>query len=112
MGFGYFLSKVAETMNEAESAIRFSEDEWLAKLFVADAPEGLLKKPINIVGAWAAKKYQRCRGQIGLIFQQRPKNNVSVVLDRPAAKKEQRDIIRKKVSDNGAWVPAALCYIF
>lgn len=85
---------------EKERAIRFSEDEWLDKLFVPDAPKGLLAEPMQVVGAWAAPKYDRCRGQIWLVCQQLLNNNVSIVLDGAAANKEQRDKIRKKASDN------------
>lgn len=85
---------------EKENAIRFSEDEWLEKLFVPDAPEGLLKQPMQAVGAWATEKYERCRGQIWLVCQQLLKNNVSIVLDGAAANKGQRDFIRKKASDS------------
>ena len=35
--------KIAKVCN----AIRFSEDEWLERLFVPDAPEGLLNEPMN-----------------------------------------------------------------
>ncbi|MBQ0782937.1 MAG: ATP-binding protein [Amphritea sp.] len=90
----------AISLAEREGAVRFSEDEWLAKLFVPDAPEGLLEQPMQVVGAWATEKYQRCRGQIWLVCQQLLKNNVSIVLDGAAANKEQRDIIRKKADDN------------
>ncbi len=85
---------------EKENAVLFSEDEWLAKLFVPDAPEGLLEQPMQVVGTWATEKYQRCRGQIWLVCKQLLKNNVSIVLDGAAANKEQRDIIRKKANDN------------
>jgi len=82
------------------SAIRFSEDEWLSKLFIPDAPEDLLSKPMNVVGEWAGEKYQRCRGQIWLICQQLLKQHMTIVLDGAAANKEQRDLIRKKAADN------------
>jgi predicted kinase len=82
------------------NAIRFSEDEWLSKLFIPDAPENLLSEPMQVVGEWAGEKYQRCRGQIWLICQQLLKQNMSIVLDGAAANKEQRDLIRKKASDN------------
>ena len=90
----------AISLAEKEGAIRFSEDEWLARLFVPDAPEGLLEQPIQVVGAWASEKYQRCRGQIWLVCQQLLRNNVSVVLDGAAANKEQRDAVRKKALRN------------
>ncbi len=90
----------AMKLAESEGAIRFSEDEWLAKLFVPDAPDRLLEQSMEIVGAWATEKYLRCRGQIWLVCQQLLKSNVTIVLDGAAANKEQRDAIRKKAHDN------------
>ena len=100
-----YAMKLAEETN----SIRFSEDEWLAKLFVPDAPEGLLNQPMQVVGEWASEKYHRCRGQIWLVCKQLLKNNISIVLDGAAANKTQRDIIRKKAPDNN--VPFQLHYI-
>jgi len=82
-------------------AIRFSEDEWLAKLFVPDAPEGLLSEPMSVVGAWATEKYQRCRGQIWLLCRQLLAQNIDVILDGAAANKTQRDAIRTKALEQG-----------
>lgn len=90
----------AHKIAAAHNAVRFSEDEWLSKLFVPDAPEGLLSEPMQVVGAWATEKYQRCRGQIWLISQQLLSKNVNIVLDGAAANKQQRDIIRKKAIDH------------
>ncbi len=89
----------AKQLAKEQSAICFSEDDWLAKLFVPDAPEGLLQEPMQVVGAWATEKYLRCRGQIWLVCQQLIENDISIVLDGAAANKEQRDVIRKKASD-------------
>ena len=90
----------AHEIAKKHNAIRFSEDEWLSKLFVPDAPEGLLSEPMQVVGAWASEKYQRCRGQIWIISQQLLNQNISIVLDGAAANKEQRDAIRKKALDH------------
>jgi predicted kinase len=86
----------AKSLSEKEGAILFSEDEWLSKLFVPDAPENLLEQPMQVVGEWAAEKYQRCRSQIWLICQQLLNNGISIVLDGAAANEIQRDAIRKK----------------
>lgn len=82
-----------------KNAIRFSEDEWLANIFVPDAPESLLEQPMQVVGDWATEKYQRCRHQIWSVCQQLLENNISIVLDGAAANKKQRDIFRKKADD-------------
>ena len=87
-------------LSERENAVRFSEDEWLAYLFVPDAPEDLLERPMQEVGVWAAEKYQRCRGKIWSVCKQLLRNNISIILDGAAANKEQRDMIRKKAADN------------
>lgn len=76
--------------------IRLSEDEWLERLFVPNAPEGLLKEPMPIVGDWAGEKYERCREQIWLICDELLKQGFDIVIDGAAANKEQRDLIRKK----------------
>lgn len=78
------------------NAVYFSEDEWLNELFVPDAPEGLLDEPMQVVGAWAGEKYQRCRHQIWRTCQQLLINNVTVILDGASATVEQRDLIRQK----------------
>lgn len=90
----------AKELAKANNAILFCEDEWLSKLFVPDAPEGLLDEPMQIVGAWATEKYQRCRSQIWLISQQLLRQNVNLIFDGAAANKQQRDLIRKKALDN------------
>jgi len=91
---------IAHKIAYEHNAIGFSEDEWLDKLFVPDAPEGLLKQPMEIVGAWASEKYQRCRGQIWLVCKQLLCQNISIVLDGAAANREQRELIREKAADN------------
>ncbi|MDH5729278.1 MAG: ATP-binding protein [Gammaproteobacteria bacterium] len=91
----------AQQLAEQQNAIRFSEDEWLARLFVADAPEGLLDEPIDIVMAWASERYGRCRWQIWKVCEQLLKTNVSVVLDGASANIEQRNFIRTKAQDAG-----------
>jgi len=92
---------LAHQLAEEHGAIRFSEDEWLKQLFVPDAPEGLMNEPAEVIATWAMDKYQRCRGQIWLVFQQLLEQGVSVVLDGAAANKTQRDLIRQKASDHG-----------
>ncbi len=85
---------------EETNSIRFSEDEWLARLFVPDAPEELLEQPMQVVGEWATEKYLRCRSQIWSVCKQLLSNNISIILDGAAANQSQRDVIRKKAIDN------------
>ncbi len=90
----------AMALAEQTRSIRFSEDEWLAKLFVPDASEGLLEQPMQVVGEWATERYLRCRSQIWLVCKQLLSNNISIVLDGAAANQSQRDAIRKKAIDH------------
>lgn len=92
---------IARSIANEFGAIRFSEDEWLEKLFVPDAPYGLMDESPDVIAAWAIEKYQRCRNQIWLVCQQLLSNRLPVVLDGAAATKEQRDQIRGKAEDSG-----------
>ncbi len=87
---------IAHQIAEQYGAIRFSEDEWLSKLFIPDAPQDLMSCSDDIISAWATEKYQRCRGQIWLLCERLLSLGVPVVLDGAAATKEQRDAFRKK----------------
>ena len=92
---------IAHQIAEQYGAIRFSEDEWLSKLFIPDAPQDLMSCSDDIISAWATEKYQRCRGQIWLLCERLLSLGVPVVLDGAAATKEQRDAFRKKASKCG-----------
>lgn len=91
-----YARKIAQQHN----AIYFSEDEWLSRLFVADAPADLLEQPMEQVAAWAQEKYQRCRSQIWLVSKRLLECGMSVVLDGAAANQIQREVIRQKAIDN------------
>ena len=98
MGAG--KTRLAHKLAKQHNAIRFSEDEWLNQLFVADAPVGLLAQPAEEIAAWASERYQRCRGQISLVFKQLLAQNINIVLDGAAANQEQRNLIRKKAKES------------
>ena len=87
---------LAHSLAKKYNAIRFSEDEWLSRLYVADAPEGLMQQPAEAIAEWASTRYQRCRVQIDLLIRPLLAQGISVVLDGAAANKEQRDLIRQK----------------
>ena len=89
----------AKKIAEKYGAIRFSEDEWLSRLFVPDAPADLLEESMEQIAAWASEKYQRCRGQIWLMCEQLSPQGIPIVLDGAAANKEQRDLVRTKAVD-------------
>ena len=86
----------AMQLAEKEKAIRFTEDEWLARLFVPDAPVDIMSESVERISSWATDKYSRCRGQIWSVSKQLIEQGFSVIFDGAAASKEQRDSIRTK----------------
>lgn len=79
-------------------AVCFSEDDWLAQLFVPDAPEGLLQESAVAIGEWALPRYERCRTQIWQVCEQLLNQGMSVVIDGSAANKAQRDVFRARAA--------------
>jgi len=63
----------------------------LNKVFVPDAPAGLLEKPVEDVALWGVEKYQQCRSQIWSVCDQLLVQGINIVLDGAAANKEQRN---------------------
>lgn len=85
----------AIALAERARGVRFSIDEWMATLFVADRPE-----PPAI--PWATERIQRCETQIWAIALQLLARNVDVVLDLGFARLEHRDRIRALVAQTRA----------
>ena len=85
----------AIALAERARAVRFSIDEWMATLFVADRPE-----PPAV--AWATERIQRCERQIWAIAQQLIARNVDVVLDLGFARSDHRDRVRALVAQTRA----------
>ena len=85
----------AIALAERARAVRFSIDEWMATLFVADRPE-----PPAV--AWATERIQRCERQIWAIGQQLIARNVDVVLDLGFARSDHRDRVRGLVAQTRA----------
>lgn len=84
-----------------QKAIRFSEDEWLAKLFIPSAPVDLMQQPMEVISAWASRHYPLCRSQIWSVAKQLLQQGTPVVLDGAAANKLERDAIRDKANKLG-----------
>jgi len=87
---------VAHDLAEQHGAIRFSEDEWLSKLFIPDAPPDLIHAPVEQIATWASEKYLRCREQIWLLCEQLLSQGIPVVLDGGASTKVQREALQEK----------------
>jgi predicted kinase len=85
----------AIALAERTRGVRFSIDEWMATLFVADRPD-----PPAIV--WATERIQRCERQIWAVAEQLIVRNVDVVLDLGFARSEHRDRIRALVAQTRA----------
>jgi len=91
----------ARKLAAQHKAVCFSEDEWLSRLFVPLAPEGLLQQPFQDVATWASSKYALCRAQIWSVAKQILDAGGGVVLDGAAANQAQRDLIRHKAEARG-----------
>jgi len=85
---------IAHRLAEELGAIRFSEDEWLSRLFVPDAPSGLMDGSAEQIVQWATGRYVRCREQIWQVCEQLIMQGKQVVLDGGLSTKEQRDELR------------------
>jgi predicted kinase len=75
--------------------VRFSLDEWMANLFLADRPEQLSL-------AWAVERTARCEMQIWAVADQLLARGIDVVLDVGLSKREHRDHFRTRAAQVGA----------
>jgi predicted kinase len=85
----------AIALAERARAVRFSIDEWMANLFVADRPD-----PPAV--PWAAERILRCERQIWAIGQQLIARNIDVVLDLGLSRRDHRDHMRAQVAQTRA----------
>jgi predicted kinase len=72
-------------------AVRFSIDEWMAKLFAADRPE-----PMN--AQWALERVARCESQIWTVTARVLAAGTHVVLDLHFSQADHRDQWRTNVA--------------
>jgi len=87
---------IAHRLADEHGAIRFSEDEWLSRLFIPDAPPGLMEEPPERIAQWAMERYVRCRDQIWLLCEQLLSQGRQVILDGGLSTREQRDNLKHK----------------
>ncbi|HTT84346.1 MAG TPA: ATP-binding protein [Rhizomicrobium sp.] len=76
------------------NAVRFSIDEWMARLFWMDSPQ-----PIE--AAWATERVIRCQDQIWSVATQVAQRNVPCVLDLGFGQKAHRRKFYKLATDAG-----------
>jgi predicted kinase len=75
-------------------AIRFSIDEWMATLFMADSPP----KPDL---AWALERTARCESQMWRMADQLLARGSDVIFDVGLSKREHRDRFRARAAEAG-----------
>jgi predicted kinase len=75
--------------------VRFSVDEWMANLFLADRPEALSL-------AWAVERTARCETQIWAVADQVLARGMDVVFDVGLSKRQHRDRFRMRAGQVGA----------
>lgn len=92
----------AIALTERAGAIRFSIDEWMAALFVADAPA-------TPDLAWGLDRTGRCEVQIWEVSRQVLARGLDVVLDLGLSKRAHRDRFRALAREAGA--PSRLHYL-
>lgn len=76
-------------------AVFFCLDEWMAALFMMDAP-------VPLTFEWAVERTQRCERQIWAIARQLLERGVDIVLELGFFKREQRAGTRALVAETGA----------
>jgi predicted kinase len=77
----------ATALAKMTGAVRFSIDEWMLNLFVADRPESLSLE-------WALARIERCEMQMWALANQLIARNIDVVFDLGLSRRDSRDRIR------------------
>ncbi|MGA3124186.1 MAG: ATP-binding protein [Polyangiaceae bacterium] len=75
--------------------VRFSIDEWMSQLFIADRPD-----PPTL--AWALERIDRCEQQMWAIADQLIERGVDVVFDLGLSRSDHRDRIRFRAAQTRA----------
>jgi predicted kinase len=75
--------------------VRFSIDEWMACLFLAD-------RPAELSMTWAIERAARCEVQIWRVADQLLAGGTDVVFDVGLSKREHRDRFRMRAAQVGA----------
>jgi predicted kinase len=77
----------ATALAQRVKAVRFSVDEWIARLFAKDMPE-----PCTV--EWVAERAERCKRLIQVLADQAIEQNANTVFDIGLALQEERDEFR------------------
>jgi predicted kinase len=85
----------ASALADRVRGVRFSIDEWLAHLFVAD-------RPADLGMDWVVERVARCEAQMWRIADQNIARGVDVVFDVGLSKREHRDRFRMRAAEGGA----------
>jgi predicted kinase len=85
----------AKALADRVRGVRFSIDEWMANLFLADRPEPLIL-------AWAVERTARCEKQMWSAADQLLARGTDVVYDVGLSKREHRDRFRIRAGQVGA----------
>jgi predicted kinase len=85
----------AVALADRAKGIRFTIDEWMANLFVADSPP-----TANL--EWALERTARCEAQMWSIAEPLIARGIDVVFDLGVSKRDHRDRFRARASQTAA----------
>ena len=75
-------------------ALRFSIDEWMLRLFMADLP------PAPDF-AWIGTRVMRCHAQIWAVAEEAAARGLPVILDLGFGSRAERDAMRRRIAQGG-----------
>ncbi len=85
----------AKALADRVRGVRFSIDEWMANLFLAD-------RPAQLSPSWAVERAARCETQMWSVAAQLLARGVDVVFDVGLSKRVHRERFRMRASEAGA----------
>lgn len=84
----------AKAVADRARGVRFSIDEWMASLFLADRPEQLSL-------SWAVERAARCEAQMWALAEELLARGTDVVFDVGLSRREHRDRFRLRAAQAG-----------
>lgn len=84
----------AQHLAAQTGALRFSIDEWMARLYLADLP------PAPDF-AWIGARVMRCHAQIWAVAEQVAARGLPVILDLGFGSRAERDAMRRRIAAAG-----------
>jgi predicted kinase len=85
----------AVALAQRAKAVRFTIDDWMANLFVADRPS-----PASL--EWALERTARCETQMWAVADQLVARGIDVVFDNGLSRRDHRDRFRARASQTAA----------